>query len=78
MKLKARGESGSKDIIRRFMKTDLKWKSWRRKKLAFLTETHKKKRVAFAKEHRHWTADVWSNVHALYGQISVQYVLRAL
>jgi hypothetical protein len=61
-RLKARNEAGNKDTIRDYMVKDLKWKSWRRKKLPLLTRAHKKRRIAFAGERRNWTIENWSNV----------------
>jgi Winged helix-turn helix len=60
--LKARNQRGSKGTIRSYMVNDLKWKNWRRKKLPLLTDAHKKRRIRFAREHQHWTAEDWSNV----------------
>ena len=60
--LKASGLNGSKETIRHYMKQELKWKSWRRRKAPLLTEAHKKKRLLFAREHKHWTVEDWSNV----------------
>lgn len=60
--LEARNESGARETIRRYMVNDLKWKNWRRKKLPLLTAAHKKRRITFAREHQHWTAEDWSNI----------------
>ena len=60
--LKAGGLKGNKDTIRNYMKVDLKWRSWRRKKAPLLTEAQKKKRLLFAREHRRWKFEDWSNV----------------
>ena len=53
---------GSRETIRRYMVNDLKWRKWRRKRLPMLTTAHKQRRISFAREHRHWTVEDWSNV----------------
>lgn len=60
--LKASGLKGNKDTIRNYMKVELKWRNWKRGKTPLLTEAHKKKRLLFAREHRHWKFEDWSNV----------------
>jgi transposase len=60
--LKARGEAGGKDAIRDYMSKELEWKNWRRQKQPLLTECHKKRRLVFARQHKHWTVEEWSNV----------------
>ena len=60
--LTARGEAASKNSIRDYMRKELHWKSWRRKKQPLLTESHKKRRIKFAQEHKHWTVEDWSDV----------------
>lgn len=60
--LKASGLKGNKDTIRNYMKGELKWRSWRRRKTPLLTEAQRKKRLLFAREHRHWKFEEWSNV----------------
>src|SRR5260221_8544300 len=60
--LKVRGEVGGKDAIRSYMSNELKWKNWRRKKQPLLTENHKKRRIAFARQHKHWTVAEWSDI----------------
>jgi hypothetical protein len=60
--LKARGEIGSRETIRRYMANDLKWKNFRRKKQPLLTDAHKKRRIVFAREHLNWTVEQWSDV----------------
>src|ERR1044071_2543422 len=60
--LKIRNERASKDTIRRYMVNDLMWKNWRRKKIPLLTDAHKVKRIKFARDHRNWTVQDWSNV----------------
>ena len=60
--LKVRGESGSRETIRRYMSHELKWKNFRRKKQPLLTEAQKKRRLVFAREHSNITAEQWSNV----------------
>ena len=49
--LTARGEAASKNSIRDYMRKELHWKSWRRKKQPLLTESHKKRRIKLAQEH---------------------------
>lgn len=60
--LKASGLKGNKETIRYYMKVELKWRSWKRRKAPLLTEAQKKKRLLFAREHRHWKFEDWSNV----------------
>lgn len=60
--LKACGLKGNKETIRNYMKVELKWRSWKRRKSPLLTEVQKKKRLLFAREHRHWKFEEWSNV----------------
>src|SRR5260221_12865128 len=60
--LKVRGEVDGKDAIRSYMSNELKWKNWRRKKQPLLTENHKKRCIAFARQHKHWTVAEWSDV----------------
>ena len=60
--LKFHNQRGSRETIRRYMVNDLKWRNWRRRKLPMLTAAHKQRRISFAREHRHWTVEDWSNV----------------
>jgi hypothetical protein len=60
--LKASGLKDNKETIRNCMKVELKWRSWKRKQAPLLTEAQKKKRLLFAREHRHWKFEDWSNV----------------
>ena len=39
--LKARGETGSRETIRKYMSNELKWQNFRRKKQPLLSKTHK-------------------------------------
>ena len=50
--LKAGGLKGNKETIRNYMKVELKWSSWKRRKVPLLTEAQKKKRLLFAREQR--------------------------
>ena len=59
--LKAGGLKGNKETIRNYMKVELKWRSWKRRKAPLLTEAQKKKRLLFAREHRHWKFKDWCN-----------------
>lgn len=60
--LKARGETGCKETIRKYMSNELKWQNFRRKKQPLLTTTHKKRRVRFAREHSKWSVEQWSDI----------------
>lgn len=60
--LKAGGLKGNKETIRNYMKVELKWRSWKRRKAPLLTDAQKKKRLLFARQHRHWKFEDWSNV----------------
>ena len=60
--LKAGGLKGNKETIRNYMKVELKWRSWKRRKAPLLIEVQKKKRLLFTWEHRHWKFKDWSNV----------------
>lgn len=60
--LKAGGLKGNKETIRNYMKVELKWRSWKRRKTPLLTDAQKKKRLLFARQHRHWKFEDWSNV----------------
>ena len=60
--LKARGETGSRETIRKYMSNELKWQSCRRKKQPLLSKAHKKRRLVFAREHSNLTVEQWSDV----------------
>ena len=60
--LKAGGLKGNNETIRNYMKVELKWRSWKLKKAPLLPDVQKKKRLLFAREHRHWKLEEWSNV----------------
>ena len=60
--LKARGETGCRETIRKYMSNELKWQNFRRKKQPLLTTAHKKRRLLFAREHSKWTVEQWSDI----------------
>lgn len=60
--LKARGETGSRETIRKYMLNELKWQNFRRKKQPLLSKAHKKRRLVFAREHSNLTVEQWSDV----------------
>ena len=60
--LKVRDATGSRESIRRYMLNELKWNNFKRKKQPLLTKAHKKRRLVFARQHSHFTAEQWSNV----------------
>lgn len=60
--LKARGETGSRETIRKYMSNELKWQNFRRKKQPLLSKAHKKRRLVFAREHSNLTVEQWSDV----------------
>lgn len=58
-RLKDKRLAGSKETIRRYMRTTLKWKSFKRQKVPKLTDAYKVRRVNFAKKFK----DIdWSRV----------------
>ena len=71
--LKAQGETGCRETIRKHMSNELKWWSFRRKKQPLLTKAHKKRRLVFPCEHSKWTM-VRRNV---YGRVTIQSVLHS-
>ena len=58
-RLKDKRLAGSKEAIRRFMRTTLKWKSFKRQKVPKLTDAYKVRRVNFAKKFKNID---WSRV----------------
>ena len=58
--LRARGETGSRETIRKYMSNELKWQNVRRKKQPLLSKAHKKRRLVFAREHSNWTVEHWT------------------
>ena len=57
--LKAQGETGSREIIRKYMSNELKWQNFRRKKQPLLSKAYKKRRLVFAREHLNLTVEQW-------------------
>ena len=55
--LKARGETGSRETIRKYMTNELKWQNFRRKKQPLLSKAHKKRRLVFARQHSNLTVE---------------------
>src|SRR6218665_3861105 len=51
-RLKDKRRAGSKETIRRYMQTTLKWKSFKRRKVPKLSDTYKVRRVNFAKKFK--------------------------
>jgi hypothetical protein len=46
--LKTGGLKDNKETIRNYMKGELKWRSWKRRKAPLLTDAQRKKRLLFA------------------------------
>ena len=61
-KLANKGISMSKSTVHRYLKTDLKVKSYKRPKIPRLSQKMKENRIKFAQRTINWTAEAWKKV----------------